>query len=78
MDARLRAVMAEILELEPESLADEMRRQDTDTWDSLTHLRLITAVESTFDVKLTMDEIAAVDTPRSLENLIRAHGGLHD
>jgi acyl carrier protein len=78
MDARLRAVMAEILDLEPESLEDDMSRQDTDTWDSLTHLRLITAVESTFGVKLTMDEIAAVDTPRTLENFIRAHGGLYE
>jgi acyl carrier protein len=78
MDARLRSVMAEILELEPAALDDGMRRQDTDSWDSLTHLRLITTVESTFGVKLTMDEIAAVDTAQSLENVIRAHGGLHD
>jgi acyl carrier protein len=78
MDARLRAVMAEILELEPAALHDGMRRQDTTTWDSLTHLRLMTAIESTFGVKLTMDEITAADTAQRLEQFIRAHGGLHD
>lgn len=76
MDARLHGLLAGILELEPAELGDDTRREETETWDSMTHLRLITAVESTFGVHLSMDEIATIDTPRRLEELIRAHGGL--
>jgi acyl carrier protein len=78
VDARLHTLLAEFLELDPETLTDDTEREDTETWDSMTHLRLITAAEATFHVKLTMDEIAAVNTPRDLEQLIRAHGGLHE
>ncbi|HEU4625032.1 MAG TPA: acyl carrier protein [Steroidobacteraceae bacterium] len=77
MDPRFRDVLAEILEVDGKTLADDTRREDTETWDSLTHLRLITAVESTFHVQLSMDEIAAANTPRALEQFVRAHGGLH-
>lgn len=78
MDLRLQAVIAEILDLEPAAVRDDMRREDTDAWDSLNHLRLVTAVESEFGVRLSLDEIGSVDSPRALEDLIRAHGGLHD
>ncbi|HVY81653.1 MAG TPA: acyl carrier protein [Steroidobacteraceae bacterium] len=77
MDPRFRDVLAEILEVDGKTLADDTRREDTETWDSLTHLRLITAVESTFNVHLSMEEIAAANTPRVLEQFVRAHGGLH-
>jgi acyl carrier protein len=78
MHLRFRDVLAEILEVDPETVAEDMRREDTESWDSLTHLRLITAMEETFHVQLTMDEIAAANSPRALEQFIRAHGGLHE
>ncbi len=78
MDARLHAVIADILDLDPGAVADDMRREDTDAWDSMTHLRLVTAVESTFAVHLTLEEIAAVDSPRQLEELLRRYGGIRD
>jgi acyl carrier protein len=78
MHLQFRDVIAEILEVDADTIADDMRREDTESWDSLTHLRLITAVEEAFHVQLTMDEIAAANSPRALEELVRAHGGLRE
>lgn len=76
MHLQFRNVLAEILEVDADKVAEDMRREDTESWDSLTHLRLITAMEEAFHVQLTMDEIAAANSPRTLEQFIRAHGGL--
>lgn len=72
MEERLKLLIAEILELRVDDIAADMDRQRTPAWDSLNHLRLITACESEFDVVLTMDEIAAIRTPQHLQELINS------
>jgi acyl carrier protein len=72
MNERLRAVIAEILDMRPADIAADMARESTTQWDSLSHLRLVTALEDEFGISLTMDEIAAIRTPRQLQTLIDA------
>ena len=74
MNERLRALIAEILDMRPADIAADMARESTTQWDSLSHLRLMTALEDEFGVSLTMDEIAAVRTPRQLQTIIDAQG----
>lgn len=76
MHPRVRAVVGEILGVDPASFGDDTRRDEFDSWDSMSHLRLVTAVESTFGVRLTMEEIEALQSPRDLEDLVRGKGGL--
>lgn len=78
MDSRLQALIAEILDVPPSQIAADMRRRETETWDSMNHLRLITAVETAFAVRLTMDQIAHIESPRQLEQILRSRGALHD
>jgi len=70
VEERLKLLIAEILDLPVDDIAADMNRQRTPEWDSLNHLRLITACESEFDIALTMDEIAAIHTPQHLEMII--------
>ena len=74
MEERLKLLIAEILELRVDDVAADMDRQRTPAWDSLNHLRLITACESEFDVVLTMEEIAAIRTPQQLQEAINSRG----
>ena len=74
MNERLKALIAEILDMRPADIAADMARESTTQWDSLSHLRLMTALEDEFGVSLTMDEIAAVHTPRQLQTIIDAQG----
>jgi acyl carrier protein len=75
---RLRLLIAEMLDLRESDITAETSRAQTESWDSLNHLQLITAVESRFGITLGMDEIAAIQTVGDLERAVeaRAPGGV--
>lgn len=72
MNERLRAILAEILDLPASEIRPDMRRSDTESWDSMNHLRLVTAIEAEFGATLTMEEIADAQTPAALERIVEA------
>ena len=49
-------VFADVLEVAPNALAG-LKYQDIETWDSVGHMRLVSALEETFDVMLDTDDI---------------------
>ena len=57
MKETLKELMAEIFEVKESDIDDSFGPESTNTWDSLNNLRLITAIESEFNISLTMDEI---------------------
>lgn len=66
MEERLRRVVAEVLDVSPESVTDETSPETVETWDSLTHLRLITAVEAEFEIQLSMQTIQSIQSVADL------------
>lgn len=58
---RLRVVMAEVLDLDPAQIDDGFARGGSPAWDSLGHLRLITALEEAFGTRFTMKEVGELD-----------------
>ena len=70
MDERLQVLIAEILDLPLAQVKPDTRRADTDAWDSLAHLRLITAIEAEFRCLFTMEEIANLQTCGELQRRI--------
>lgn len=53
------------IEITLESTAD-----DIDAWDSLTHINLVTAVESHFKVKFALGELQSLQNVGDLVNLV--------
>ncbi len=72
MNPRLAELIAEILDIPVKSVTPELARDEHPSWDSLNHLRLVTAVEETFGVQLSMDEIEGVTTAAQLDALVGA------
>lgn len=62
MDEQLKGAFARALDLE----ADEISETDTpDTlpdWDSLAHLNLISELEKTFNIQISMEDVMQMDT----------------
>lgn len=50
----------------------EMVADDVEEWDSLSHIRLILALEQAFDVRFTASEVGAMDNVGDLVRLIQA------
>lgn len=70
MQPQLRTMLAEVLDIPLTHVTPALVRGETGAWDSLNHLRLMTAVEQEYGVSFTMDEIIGVRTPGDLEQAI--------
>lgn len=57
---RVRILMADVLEVPIESLSTDVDRESLPEWDSLAHLRLMTALEEEFGVRPSMSDIGNV------------------
>jgi len=57
MEQQLNKILVEILEVNESEITDDMSTDTVDSWDSLNHLKLITAIESSFGIKLGMSDI---------------------
>lgn len=69
MIEELRNIVADVLDISPEEVADGSGPSSTDRWDSMNHLRIITAVEDECGVTFTMDEIQSIDSFAALHRL---------
>jgi acyl carrier protein len=74
VNERLQTLIADILDLNSSDVGPELSRADTAQWDSLNHLRLVTALEEEFGVQLTMDQIVQIQSARHLEQIIQQRG----
>ena len=75
MKPELKQIIADLFELDEEQIKENLTPQTIELWDSMNHLRLITAVEEEFKIKFTMDEIQSIfDTHLGkLHELIEQH-----
>ncbi len=62
IDARLRKIYGELFRVDPDALADDVRRGELDGWDSIGHLDLVSALEKQFSVTLDVDQALEIET----------------
>ena len=70
MNHKLAEVVADILEVRLADVTRETVRDGHPTWDSFNHLRLMTAIEETFGVQFSMEEIESIETLGQLDDLL--------
>ncbi len=49
----------------------ELESEDIEEWDSLTHIRLLTALESEFDIQFDIDEIEQLSSVAIIVSMIQ-------
>ena len=64
-------------ELDDDSLVVglDTRQQDLKAWDSLAHIRLVSGIESEFDIQFSLAEIEQVNSVRQFVDLIKDRAG---
>jgi acyl carrier protein len=72
--ARFVRVVSAVLGLRPEEVRDELTPESVDTWDSLNHVNLISALEQEFDVRLPALNLIQARSIADLKTLLREHG----
>ena len=58
---RLQEIFCEVFDDDEIELTTETTAEDIDDWDSLSHIRLIVAVEKAFTVKFSVGEIERLE-----------------
>src|SRR5687767_14973475 len=77
VDSQVREVMAGVLDVETGEIVDGFRRDDASAWDSMNHLRLISALEEAFGIRFTMKEVGEMESFGDVRRLVsqRLGGG---
>ncbi len=69
-DRRIKEVMAEVLEIDPAIIGEGFHRDDAPAWDSLNHLRMVTALEEAFGIRFTMREVGEMERFDTIRRLV--------
>jgi acyl carrier protein len=70
----LNRLLGKTLDLPPESITDDLRMKDTESWDSLKHMALITAIESTYSLELSFEEIVKMQSVAQIKAVLQEKG----
>ncbi len=74
MSDRLIPVLVETFRCDPAQLSDTAGMADVPGWDSLSHMKLVLAIEQAFAIELTGDEIADLQSIGAIRNALRQRG----
>ena len=66
-------LVAQVLRVSTETVNDETKMIDLIEWDSLSHMSLITEIESAFSIQLDGDEIARMTSISEIKRVIDTH-----
>lgn len=69
---RLTDLIVEVLRIPREDVVDTLDMEETSTWDSLSHMQLIAAIEDEFGIELTADEIVAMRSVAQIKDVVHA------
>lgn len=74
MDQRVEGLLAEVLQVSPSVITENVAMKDLEAWDSLKHMELIVSLEQNFDLQLSFDEIVAMRSVSEIKSALRARG----
>lgn len=72
IEEKIRDIMADVLEIEDE-ITDDFGPEDSPVWDSMHHLRLMTAFEEEFKIKFTMEAVQSMVSFKLIKENIADH-----
>jgi acyl carrier protein len=73
--AIIRDIMADVLDIDADDIGPATTAADVEEWDSLSHIRLMVAIERRFGITFENSEIAGLKNVGELVALIEAKGG---
>ena len=73
IDEKLNKIVGDILDIDDREVSDELTPETTENWDSMHHLRLVTAIEQEFSISFSMNEIQSIQKISRLRELVNHH-----
>lgn len=73
MDKRLKEVLGQVFDIPEEEIDDQTSPENVALWDSLNHLRMVSEIEKTFRIRLTVKEIRSMKTYARIREIVSGH-----
>ncbi len=70
MQDRIKAIMAQIFNIEAVMIAEDSSPESIERWDSLRHMQLVLAIEDEFDVRFDDNDIPELLSLQAIEDRI--------
>ena len=70
LESTLRRVVSETFKMPVDEVTDELSPDTLDDWDSLSHLRLVTALEEAFSIKFENSEIMDMASVGAIREMV--------
>lgn len=68
--ANINEILSRVFRLKLEDINDTLTIAEVETWDSLSHMDLITSIEEEFNIELTMDEIVEMRDVSKIKEIV--------
>ena len=66
-------IVSKILLIDESKIADDLKRADLESWDSMTHLILISELEQNFNITFNDDDIASIASIQDLKVALKKY-----
>ena len=76
MSAKLYSVIAQVMDVPLSKISDQSSPETISTWDSFHGLVLLDELETTFNVKFTLDEISNIKTVADIKHILQNNYGV--
>ena len=63
-------LLSDLFKIDRDGIKNDLKREDIDIWDSLKHMELVVALEQTFGVELTIDDIMAMQSIGEIKRIL--------
>jgi acyl carrier protein len=71
VEGRVRTILAELFELDPNSIGPDTSTDTVEAWDSLQHLTVVLSVEEEFGIQLDEEQTIAMVTFPLITEIVR-------
>lgn len=71
---KLRSILSTVLQISEDRVTDDLSSEHVDTWDSLNHINVISALEQEFGVTFTTDNLQEAQSVPELKALLAEQG----
>ncbi len=70
MDDRLKEVLGRVFDIPAEEIDERTSPENVGLWDSLNHLKMVSEIEKTFNMRFTMKEIRSMATYGKIREVV--------
>ncbi len=74
MHQRIKAVLAEVFQIDPARLDPSASPADIGAWDSFGHLALVEALQTEFRIQFEVEDIARMENLGAIEQILLRRG----